>query len=145
MIGRCAGTVAPSSGPRPSTSTWRSASSGSSASTGSSSRSRHSSTRISAATAVDRLRHRRDAEDAVAAHRFRLAPREVPGDAELDVVTTGRQPRHAADRVVVGMTGHDVTQALDSFVVESIHRSGTLGRKPAMARSCRVDRFRVDP
>ena len=52
VMGRVAGTVSPSRPPRPSTSTRRLAISGSRSSIGSSSRSRHSSTRISAATAV---------------------------------------------------------------------------------------------
>ena len=54
VIGRCAGTVS-SSGPPGRASTRRSASSGSSPSTGSSRRMTHSSTRISAATAVTGL------------------------------------------------------------------------------------------
>ena len=55
MIGRRAGSVSPSMGPRPSRSTCRSESSGSSVSTGSSSRSLHSSTRSMAPTATTGL------------------------------------------------------------------------------------------
>ena len=60
-----------------------------------------------------RLGHRGDAKDAVAAHRLGLATGEVPGDAELDIVATSRQPRHARDRVLLGMAGHHVTQSRD--------------------------------
>ena len=71
----------------------------------------------------DRLGHRGDAEDAVAAHRLGLATSEVPGDAELDIVAARRQPRHAPHGVLFDMSCHHVPQSRDAFVVESAHHA----------------------
>jgi hypothetical protein len=70
-----------------------------------------------------RLAHRGDAEDRVPLHRGRLAAGQRAGDADLDVLVTGRQPGDAADGAVLDVPGHDLAQPGDPARVESTHAS----------------------
>ena len=69
----------------------------------------------------DRFRHRRDAEDAVSANRIGFTPGEVAGDADLDVIAAGGEPRHAADPVLFHVAGHHVMKAPEPAGIESAH------------------------
>ena len=78
----------------------------------------------------DRLGHRGDAEDAVALNRLIAAAGQTAGEAHLDVVISGGQPGHAADRVALDVAGHDVVQARQSFRIEATHgRTDRSGRE----------------
>ena len=159
VMERVAGTVSPSNGPRPSTRTLRPASSGSRSSTGSSSRSRHSSTRISAATALIGfvIDERRKIESR--ADRPPLAPGQRAGDADFDVTVARREPGETSGVSQLDVLGHGVVKATQPCLLESAHtptypttdvlrrdrgRSGSVGALPApRAARARPDGARV--
>jgi hypothetical protein len=88
----------------------------------------------------DRLGHGGDAENAVPTNGFGFAAGEAAGDADLDVVAAGRQPRNAADAVLFHMTRHHVAQVSEPAWIESAHAGMTLWRRRSHRRgsSCQV-------
>lgn len=76
----------------------------------------------------DRLRHRGDAKDAVAAYWRLLSTGEVTGDANLDLVASGGKPGNASDAVVGHMTSDDFTETTYAGRIESPHDCLTLRR-----------------
>jgi hypothetical protein len=69
----------------------------------------------------DRLRHRRDAKDAVAGHRGRLVTGQPPSNPGLDLPVPRHQPGHAADATALDVGRHDITQPLQAPRFERAH------------------------
>ena len=74
----------------------------------------HSSTRIIAATAVDRLRHRRDAEDRVTSHRMAAADCRRPDGVDVHR-TAPAEDRHQAGQLAAIHVGlHHLVHAIEA-------------------------------
>ncbi len=95
----------------------------------------------------DRLRHRRDAEDAVAPDGRRFSSGEPAGDTDFHLIACGQQPGHTADPVLLDMEPHGFSEPRQTSTVESAHVELDATRAPSvtvrnawmMRRACNSD------